>query len=237
MAPRSPYRVTGSRIAIAAAGSLAVVIDLALVRFTRLPELTTYAVRGAAATAVLLALLLSRRATPADFGLTFAGWRDDVAWGAKLSALVLSVALMLAFASVLAVRLGWVPFPDLDALRDFRDLAELRRYLLSALLCAPLVEELVYRGLAVPALTAVAGARAAVLLSGPLFYLLHTLIYAWPWFTLHYAFAGWVLAWAFVRRGRLWVALALHLLGNILAGMDDAALLFAPDLVYWLLGR
>jgi membrane protease YdiL (CAAX protease family) len=237
MAPRSPYCVTGSRTAIAAAGTVAVVIDLALVRFTRLPELTTYAVRGAAATAVLLALLLSRRATRADFGLTFAGWREDVVWVAKLAALVLAVALVLAFAFVLAVRLDWVPFPDLDALRDFRSLAELPRYLLIGLLCAPLIEELVYRGLAVPALTAVAGQRVAVLLSGPLFYLLHTQFYTWPWFTLHYAFAGWVLAWAFVRRGRLWVALALHVLGNILAGADDAALVFAPDLVYRLLGR
>src|SRR5262249_24020727 len=128
-------------------------------------------------------------------------------------------------------------FPDLDAVRDFRNLAELRHYLLIGLLCAPLIEELVYRGLAVPALTAMMGTRAAVLLSGPLFYLLHTQFYTLPWFMLHYAFAGWVLAWAFVRRGRLCVALALHVLGNVLAGADDAALLFAPDLVYWLLGR
>jgi membrane protease YdiL (CAAX protease family) len=98
-------------------------------------------------------------------------------------------------------------------------------------------EELVYRSLAVPALAGWIGNGWAIVLSGPLFYFLHIVIYGRPWFLFHYALAGWILAWAFICCGNVWTPMILHALGNVLMGTGQALLLLAPDLVRWLLGE
>jgi membrane protease YdiL (CAAX protease family) len=84
-------------------------------------------------------------------------------------------------------------------------------------------------------MVAAMGTRGAILVSGPLFYFLHLVIYQRPWFLFHYVLAGWILAWAFVRRGRLWLPMLLHSLGNLLAALDDILVLFTPRFVRWLL--
>ncbi len=98
-------------------------------------------------------------------------------------------------------------------------------------------EELVYRSLAVPALAGWLGNGWAIFLSGPLFYFLHIVIYGRPWFLFHYALAGWILAWAFIRCQNVWTPMILHALGNVLMGTGQALLLFAPGLVGWVLGQ
>ncbi len=73
--------------------------------------------------------------------------------------------------------------------------------------------------------------------SGPLFYFLHIVIYGRPWFLFHYALAGWILAWAFIRCQNVWTPMILHALGNVLMGTGQALLLFAPGLARWLVGQ
>src|SRR5262245_22070452 len=82
-------------------------------------------------------------------------------------------------------------------------------------ICAryPLVEELVYRGVLVPALVPTVGRWGAVLGSGLAFAFLHHLYgNAGPDNQL----AGFVLAWAMLRSGCLWVPFALHAGANAL---------------------
>jgi membrane protease YdiL (CAAX protease family) len=134
---------------------------------------------------------------------------------------------------VLALRAGWWSLQGLP--RDLQGLDELGSTLPIVLLAAPLLEELIYRALAVPALAAVAGRRGAFWLSGPLFLGLHV-AYGYPVWMVHYVMAGWLLAAAFLRRGQLWVVVVLHALGNLLMLLDDLLLLLAPDFVHWLLG-
>jgi membrane protease YdiL (CAAX protease family) len=232
------YRASGSPAALAVAGAIAVGVDLALFRWWyHDPEVPGDLVRGAVATGIVLALILSGASRPADHGLSLAGWSADAAWVLKLCALGLGAAVALGLVVVLLFRLGWLrldPWAFWDLL-DFHNSEELQRYVLIALVWAPLVEELVYRGLAYPGLAAVLGNRGAIFLSGPLFYVLH-LVYQRPWFLLHYLVAGWILAWAFAVRGRLWVPVVLHSLANALLGAGAALLVFYPDLVRWLLG-
>jgi membrane protease YdiL (CAAX protease family) len=231
------YRVAGSPAALAAAGVLAVAVDFALYLWCDGPEVLCYLLRGAVGVVILLALILSGGSRPSDHGLALAGWSADWAWVWKLSAAVLAASAAAGALAVLLIRLGWVRFDPwaFYPLLDFHDGEGLRRYVLIALVWAPLVEELVYRGLAYPALASTLGRRAAVFLSGPLFYVLH-LVYQRPWFLLHYVVAGWVLAWAFARRGRLWVPVVLHSFGNALLGAGAVLLVFFPEFVRWLLG-
>jgi membrane protease YdiL (CAAX protease family) len=209
---------------------------MAIYRLSRLPELTTVGLRAGAAVALVLGLLASGRAARSDFGLVFRGWRDDLRWIGHVAAIVLTITLTFGLAFVVACRAGWLNLRATDTMRNFRDTDEFRRYLVMGLICYPLVEELVYRGLAVPALAALAGNWGAIVLSGPLFYLLHIVVYGYPAFLVHYCVAGWILAWAFVYRGRLWVPVVLHAAGNAMVGVGDALLLFMPDFVQWLVG-
>jgi membrane protease YdiL (CAAX protease family) len=232
------YRFTGSRGTVALAGVVAVVSDMILYRFFRgRPESLELAARALSVLLIVCFLLVARRATPATLGLSATGFGRDARWIGMVSAVVLAgyVVLSLAFAG--ACRIGLVDPARVLAERDFTNLDQFRRYLLVGLIIAPVFEELVYRSLAVPALAAWLGNGLAIFLSGPLFYFLHIVIYGRPWFLFHYALAGWILAWAFIRCNKVWTPMLLHSLGNVLMGTGQALLLFAPRFVGWLLGK
>jgi membrane protease YdiL (CAAX protease family) len=233
----SSYRFTGSRGTVGLAGAVAVVLDMTLYRlFWREPEAFQLAARALTVLLILCLLLISRRATPATLGLSAAGLAKDALWISKLSAVVLGAYLVLSLAFAGACRIGLMDPAPVLAARDFTNPDQFRRYLLVGILIAPVFEELVYRSLAVPALAGWLGNRWAIFLSGPLFYFLHIVIYGRPWFLFHYAPAGWILAWAFIRCQNVWAPMILHALGNLLMGTGQALLLFAPGLVRWLLG-
>ncbi|MHC4608061.1 MAG: lysostaphin resistance A-like protein [Planctomycetota bacterium] len=234
---RDAYPLSRSPGAVSFAGLLVVAADLAIISlrpFGPQDLYGHYALRGGVAVLALLVMLLSRRATPSDFGFSVTGWRSDFVWVMKVALVVLGAYVVLAAAGIAAVRIGWLPRPDLKMYADFTDVAGMKDYILSGLICAPLVEELVYRAFAVPSLAAGFGRRWAIFLSGPIFYCLH-IAYGRPPLFLHYTVAGWILAWALVRRGRLWVPVLLHFLGNVLMAADDVLLLYAPGVVEWLL--
>lgn len=234
----STYRFTGSRCAVTIAGATAVILDMALYRlFWTKPEAYSLLARAISVLLILCLLLLSGRASTATLGLSKFGLADHSRWIVKLCALVLAGYLILSLAFVAACRIGLVDPAPLLELRDFTNIDEFHRYLLVGLIVAPIFEELVYRSLAVPAFAGWLGNGWAILLSGPLFYFLHIVIYARPWFLFHYVLAGWILAWAFVRTGNVWSPMILHALGNVLMGLAQALLLAAPGLMRWVLGE
>lgn len=232
--PSTTDRPPASSATVATAGLLVVAADLAVIQFSGFPPLPAYALRFVLCAGACGILFLTRRVRPADLGFSVRDWRSDLKWIFRLGWIVLGAYLLLLAAAVIAIRAGWIP----DILREYRDFVTpemFADYLLTALLCAPVVEELVYRGFAVPTLASGFGPRGAIFVSGPVFYLLHLAYGRDPWM-LHYLVAGWILGWAYVRCGRLWVPVLLHLLGNVLMGLEDAFLLFFPDLSKKILG-
>lgn len=193
-----------------------------------------YGVRGGVLLLALALAWITRSSSPRTHGLGAGGPAGVGRFVLHVCVIVLLAYLLLAAAAIAALRQGWLTLPQ-PLPRDILTLEELWWKAPVAFLAAPLVEEGLYRGLGVPALHGVVGRRAALLLSGPLFYLLH-LAYGYPPWMLHYLFAGWILAWAFLHAQRLWVPVLLHALGNVLMLADDLLLLLAPGWVRALLG-
>jgi membrane protease YdiL (CAAX protease family) len=238
--PLEPLRVAPARALVAAA---AVGIDMFVAAHERAwwlagvgpqSQLGWYALRGGIACVALVVLLATRASAPRHHGLRGGGAVADLRWVLGLALIVVAAYAVAAAVGVLTLRAGWWSLPAALP-RDLGDRDDLARAVPVMLLAAPLVEEAVYRALAVPALAAVAGRRGALWLSGPLFLALHV-AYGYPAWLLHYVVAGWLLALAFLRRGRLWVVVLLHALGNVLMLLDDVLLLWAPGFVRWVLG-
>ncbi len=84
-----------------------------------------------------------------------------------------------------------------------------------AVLMAPLLEEMAFRGFLLPAVHRRVGPVGAVILTAALFAFLHTgdhVFYAGPIFLL-----GLLLGWLYLRTGRLWVSVGCHGAFNALA--------------------
>jgi hypothetical protein len=141
------YRLQGSPVFIGVAGIVAVAVDMTLFRLYP-QEAVGFPLRSLAAVAMFVLLLATRQATFADLGLALTSWRNDLKWAAKVCTIVLLATLVFSAGFVLTVRLGWVDPNAVNAFLDFRNAEELRRYLLMGLIGYPILEELVYRGLA-----------------------------------------------------------------------------------------
>lgn len=196
------------------AALLAVAVDAALVLFVPGPTTLVYLARLAAGSAIVLGLLLYG-VPRKSLGLSFQNARRDARWTLLCAAAVL--AAYLAFIAV-AAGTGWGLPTRLG--RDFTSWSQARRYALNSLLLAPLVEEIVYRGIVVSALRERLPKWGVILASGGIFYLLH-LSYGLDWRLVHFAAAGMILAWAYLATGKLWVPVALHFLGNVMMAADD----------------
>ena len=132
------------------------------------------------------------------------GWRRWLRIGAVLTAIALGIAAV-AFA-------GWHlrgrPTPV-----NLMPMQSIGPVLVPMCLLAPLLEESIYRLVLCTGVAAVLGGRWAILVSGISFSLLH-LIYGNP--SLENQIGGFVLAWAFVSSGSIYVPLLLHAGGNAL---------------------
>ncbi len=196
------------------AALLAVAVDAVLVLFIPGPTPLVYGARLAAGSAIVIGLLLYG-VPRKTLGLSFQNARRDARWMVLCAAAVLAVYV--AFLAVATVS-GWILPAHLG--RDFSSWSQAKRYALNSLLLAPLVEELVYRGIVVSALRERLPRWAVLLASGAIFYLLH-LSYGLDWRLFHFAIAGMILAWAYLATGKLWVPVTLHFLGNLMMGADD----------------
>ncbi len=120
------------------------------------------------------------------------------------------VALVFGLLLVAAYAVGRATVGDIVLPRLFEP-SDAGAWVVYAIVVAPLVEETLYRGVLVPPLVAAIGTRGAVVASGAVFATLHW-VYGRP--GPDNQIAGFVLGWAFVRSGCLWLPIVLHALGN-----------------------
>ncbi|MHC5056557.1 MAG: lysostaphin resistance A-like protein [Planctomycetota bacterium] len=182
-------------------------------------------------------LLMAQRwwgSRPADLGLR-APEPGSVAWFLKTALalggayLVLGTLVGLAFYRARLVALS-------GGARAWLGSPEIASWLVSALLVAPIVEELVFRGVLYPALRTRTGRAAAILLSAAVFAGAH-LLWSWklfvPWTQL---LGGIVFAWAYERTRSLVFPALFHLAGNLGILVLNAALAWRPAWLAWVLG-
>jgi membrane protease YdiL (CAAX protease family) len=156
--------------------------------------------------AALLLLDGQRRRQPGSgwpSSTPYGGWR---LWG-QISLLVMALALLFWGALAwLSSMVAWLPrLAQLDP-------HDLPAWLLYACVLAPLFEEGVYRLLLCTALATCLRQRTVILISGTLFALLHI---AYGNFALTNGVAGYLLAWAYVKSGSLWLPILWHSVGNL----------------------
>jgi membrane protease YdiL (CAAX protease family) len=101
---------------------------------------------------------------------------------------------------------------------------------------APLREELLFRGITVPALERIGGPWLAVIGSGVVFAVAHPWIDAHPWLQNVADLAsifidGMVQAWIFLKTRSLAVVILLHSVSNLFINLQRVILLCYPDFV------
>lgn len=142
-------------------------------------------------------------------------WLRGMCW---LGALVLLFSALSYLASV------WLGAP-LPTTSIFQREEDLWHFLWHAVLVAPVMEELLYRGVLCSSLRAVLGPRGTIAVSGAWFGALH-FAYANP--GPDNFIAGYLLAWAYLRSGALWLPIALHAGGNLCVWLGHAYLFYWP---------
>lgn len=200
--------------------ALAVALALAAQDLVLAARGAPYSVRALPAALAAVVLVVLARGDARGVGLRTdpaGGWAHWARVGLLLGLVVAAlVGLLIAAAPLLGLELE---------LAGFERPGDFWRWSRTALGWAPPVEEAVYRlALCAPA-AAVLGPRAAIALSGVLFAALHV-VYGSP--SPENVAGGFLLAWACVRSGSVFVPLALHAAGNLAVGLlRVAACLFA----------
>jgi membrane protease YdiL (CAAX protease family) len=178
-----------------------------------------------AAPLLLLTLMLPRRGTPPAGGWLQWRWRPaGSALGGALASLLM--VLPVVTASSWAIDRIWADpggsNPLLDLVLTSADPLALACFALTALVVAPLFEEVLFRGVLLPVAGQRLGGAGAVVLSASVFAIAHlSLSELAPLFVL-----GLGLGWLRWRSGRLGSAVLMHALWN---GMTFMNLLFLAD--------
>ncbi|HLU37826.1 MAG TPA: type II CAAX endopeptidase family protein [Planctomycetota bacterium] len=184
--------------------------------------------------AVAALLLVERRVrvtAPSPFG--WGAWRASLRHFARVAAVCAAVVVVVLVLAVAVIRIGGFRF-ELQP-RNVHDVADFGDWFWLAVVWAPLAEEWIYRGVVQPRLREAFGARAAIVLSGVLFWLYHWIAHGGVTAPNH-LLAGWLFAWSWQRTGSLVAPTLLHAAGNLSLGLADALWLTRPELVRGLLG-
>lgn len=182
----------------------------------------------------LIVMLFSRSAgsgsLAADVGLVLRGkewWAVPAGMGLQIAA----VAVSIPFVQLL--------FPDGAPSQGVADIAgssettlEILGIFLAVAVLAPVIEEIIYRGMLLPWLGRFMGRWPSILASAAIFALIHPLLDWDARAAVPGLFViGVVLAWAALRRGDLSLAIALHSGVNFLAAF---LIVWGPEITDWL---
>ncbi|MFT4711488.1 MAG: membrane protease YdiL (CAAX protease family) [Planctomycetota bacterium] len=158
----------------------------------------------------LLFLAVAARWSPADRPLSTSDLRRDLR--------VLGKVVLWAGAAELLIVIGfavWIfGLGNEVETGGLTTHSQVWRYWFLTLLTAPFIEELLFRGLFQRQLEVGLGRTLAILISGPIFWIYHWISYG-SVTSINHMVAGWILAWAYAKTGSLWVAIALHAIGNL----------------------
>ena len=188
---------------------------------------------GQAAASLWVVFLFSRReasgSLSADVGLVLAG-RD---WWALLAGMGLQIAVALV-----TIPLIELMFPDGAPSQGVADIAsntettlEIVLIFVSVAMLAPLVEEVLYRGMLLPALNRFMGRWPAIVLSAAIFAGVHLIDWQARAAVPGLFLIGIVLGWVAMRRGDLSLAIPMHAGINLLAAI---LLVWGTEIVDWL---
>ena len=204
--PPIGVRVPPSR----AAGASAAIVGLAVVArdLVAASEPEPWLVRAAPAAAAVLVLLLLARGRRSSLGLVLRPAPSSWWWVKATAAVAVGMALFFAAATT-----AWIAFGGAVHLVPlFRTREEIGPWLVHACVFTPVVEELIYRLVLSAPLVTWLGRWGTIAVGGTVFAFLH-FRYGTP--GLDNAVAGFVLTWAYLRSGCLWVPIVLHALGNL----------------------
>ncbi len=185
---------------------LAVAADLWVVWLDRFPE--SLDGRWAIALVAIISQLCLARGDLPSFGLTppAGGW---LRWARIAAYLALGAIACLTAAALVWKAMGRpLPMP-----KHTVEPAQIWSSFFRMCVFAPLLEEAIYRAVLSTGVAAALGPGWAIALSGFSFALLHV-AYGVP--SLENLFGGFILAWAYLRSGSLYVPLAYHAVGNLI---------------------
>ncbi len=166
-------------------------------------------------------LFLRRQPWGTAFGFSSKGFGRELMWGVAIMAGVMP--LLIGYNVVAQIVMHWIGYepPVQDVTRIIHGASDLPTkvyFALLAVVIAPVVEELLFRGVLLPALTRYAGVKPAIVAVSVLFALVHGhLPSAVPLFILSAA-----LSLAYIYRGSLVTSIAMHAFFN---GMTIAVIL------------
>lgn len=104
-------------------------------------------------------------------------------------------------------------YPVPDFLENHRSLRDQPLFILSAIFIAPVAEEIIFRGVITRDLLRYHSEKTTILISGLLFGLIHVN----PAQVFPATFAGFFLAWLYIRTNNLGICIFLHFVNNLLA--------------------
>jgi len=185
---------------------------------------------GSFAVVMLFSRVAGSRSLAADVGLVLRG-KD---WWAVLAGMGLQIAAVLVSLPFIELM-----FPDGAPSQGVAEIAESSETTLEVLgiflavaILAPVIEEIIYRGMLLPWLGRFMGKWPSILVSAAVFSLVHPLL---DWDARAAVpglfFIGVVLAWAAVHRGDLSLSIALHSGVNLLAAF---LIVWGPEVTDWL---
>ncbi len=104
-----------------------------------------------------------------------------------------------------------------------------------AVVWAPLIEEVVYRGIVQARVRQLGGPWLAIAVSGLSFWAYHWVSFGHVT-SPHHLGAGLLLAWSYERTRSLLAPVVLHAIGNLVLGTSDLVYVMHPQWVHWILG-
>jgi membrane protease YdiL (CAAX protease family) len=189
---------------------------------------------------VITFLIVCGPVAPRDLGLTFGKPKVTLFWiGFPIAAMV-SMALIVLVGACLLVRVtAWPVHPDWLMPSYVFTPDATWRVVWEVCAIAPLVEEILYRGVPLLALERLCGRGWAVVLGGVIWTFLH-LIYGHPLARapVYFLFTGALFAWIFLKCRSLLTMVLLHAICNLAIPVGfDLVLLYQSDTIARLLGQ
>lgn len=170
---------------------------------------------------------------PAELSLTWGRVRTSLRVVGQVVA-VGAVVYVVGTLGVLAATHGWGLRWELRP-ANIQHASEYWGWFVPAVIWAPLIEEIVYRGIVQARLRPLVGPWVAIAISGLAFW-----VYHWVSFervtSPHHLGAGLLLAWSYERSRSLLTPTILHAIGNLVLGTSDLVYILRPQWVHAALG-